>query len=313
MVPERRDERPGWASNAEDTSLAARRLPGLVKRKGRSSPISRAARRRSESVRRSAGDATPRVHTRRRVGPRARPHTARCPIRHPVGSSARAGRRETVITAPPRRRLVSATPRMPSGRGRRRRASACSRAATSRSGAAAAASSSSSATAPAAAGPPSRTGAGHPALQHAVALQQLDPQPAAAPAARAASAASSRRRSASSRAEPPVRIGQQRPRLGEPAGRACARAPPRTGRRRAPTPRHPGAAAAAARPTRGARRRPPPRAGRGPSTRSAPPAGATSASASTSPWHRRDQLVRPRRRGPGAAGRPARWGCCRRP
>ena len=32
MVPERRDERPGWASKHEDTSPRARRLPGLVKR-----------------------------------------------------------------------------------------------------------------------------------------------------------------------------------------------------------------------------------------------------------------------------------------
>jgi hypothetical protein len=36
MVPERRDERPGWASDDEDTSLNARRLPGLVERMGRS-------------------------------------------------------------------------------------------------------------------------------------------------------------------------------------------------------------------------------------------------------------------------------------
>jgi hypothetical protein len=36
MVPERRDERPGWASDAEDTSQTARRLPGLVERMGRS-------------------------------------------------------------------------------------------------------------------------------------------------------------------------------------------------------------------------------------------------------------------------------------
>ena len=39
MVPERRDERPGWASMAEDTSLEPRRLPGLVKRTGRSCVI----------------------------------------------------------------------------------------------------------------------------------------------------------------------------------------------------------------------------------------------------------------------------------
>ena len=230
MVPERRDERPGWASTDEDTSPRARRLPGLVKR----SP------RKSRRVCRAR-------HTPSRDRPRV------------IIQARRATLRGVIILPGARRR--GGGPRHRSARARRRRA------------------------------PPARRGRPRappavacrgPALQHPIALQQLQPEvgrrrraPDAGPSA------SRRRRSASS--------GPNRPSGSVSSARASAIRPasvrastaanrPATSIDTAP----PGAAArASARTAAGTSSTT--SSSPWPSTRSARPSGATSASVSTSP------------------------------
>ena len=142
----------------------------------------------------------------------------------------------------------------------------------------------------------------HPAVEHAVALQQLDR------AARRCSSSCAQRGGVQPpaqrvvRAEPAVRVGQQRPRLGQPAaeGPAQHRRVPAGDqhRHRRTRGRWPGAA----RPPRPRRRRPPRAArGRAPGRRRRP--GPTSASASTSPCTAVTSSAHP-----GVAGPPLQRG-----
>ena len=190
------------------------------------------------------------------------------------------------------------------------RARACSRAATSRSGLTPGGQLLQLGHGPGRGRAAVADGAGHPAVEHPVALQHLDPQAAVLEESPQRRRASSRRRSASS--------GPKRPSGSVSRARASASRPARVRdeHRRVPAgdqhgDRGTGAGrggergdAAAGSSTTSSRPCP--------STRSAQPAGTTSPSASASPCTARDEVGAPRRRAPGAAGRPARSGWCRR-
>ena len=267
----------GGRLTAEDTSPRPRRLPGLVKRDLRTIPT---------GVIRGVETA----HTRSRA---------------PDGRSG-----EPIIRAVRGDRCVATITPTPSARDAPGEGVQPGRDVAQRT--AAAASSSSSATAPGGRGPPSRTAPGTQPLEHPVALQQLDPQ--RAPSSSSARSASRVEPAAQRvvRAEAAVGIGEQGARLGQPAGQGAGehrRVPAGDQHRHRAHPARPRPASAAT--AAPGRRRP--RAGRGRAPGRPTPGGTTSAERVHVALHRRDQLVRPRRRGPGAAARRARWGWGRRP